>query len=80
MEFLNTTGKDSIMPTGHKALWRFLQDVLPNEVVCAGSFPSAQMKYNLFGSTFEYTDIDYWCKEISDNPMTKTRMKTVTGV
>lgn len=67
------------MPGGHAAFWKFLYDVLPNEVICAGSFAAVQMKYNMFGSSYEYNDIDFWYDEAEDHSFVKGDLKSIIG-
>ena len=79
MNYQHKLSSESIMPGGHLALWKFLYDVLPNEVICAGSFASVQMKYNMFGSSYEYNDIDFWYDEAEDHNFVKGDLKSIIG-
>ena len=69
----------SMMPTSHLCLWKHLYDKLQNEVVVAGSFAAAQMRYNKFGSTNSYNDIDCWYNEDHDNLLTMVDIEALVG-
>ena len=79
MNFQRKATTETIMPAGHLALWTFLHDTLQNETVCAGSFASVQMKYNLFGASYAYNDIDFWYDEDPNNSLTKSDLKCTIG-
>ena len=79
MNYQHKLSNDTIMPPGHIALWKFLHDVLPNEVVCAGSLASVQMKYNMFGASYDYNDIDFWYDEDDEANFKKSDLKSIIG-
>ena len=57
----------SIMPESHLCFWKYLYDVLPSELIVAGSFASVQMRQNIHGSAYKYNDIDVWYDDDCDN-------------
>ena len=69
----------SIMPSCHLALWKFIRGYLPGEVVVAGSFASAQMQNNLFGSHHGFNDIDFWYDEDHLGLLTSKKVREVIG-
>ena len=67
------------MPKSHLCLWKYLYEKLQNEVIVAGSFAAAQMRYNKFGSTNSYNDIDFWYNEDHDSLLTKGDIEDLVG-
>lgn len=47
-----------------------MYDVLPNELIVAGSFASVQMRQNIHGSSCKYNDVDVWYEDDYDNVIT----------
>ena len=71
--------RDSIIPQSHLCLWEHLYEILPNELIIAGSFASAQARYNKFGSTNSYNDIDFWYNEDHDELTRKVDLESILG-
>ena len=79
MNIQHSPSSVSIMPDSHLSFWKYLYDVLPNEIIVAGSFASSQMARNLHGSTHEYNDIDLWYEDDYDNVITSDMLCAATG-
>ena len=69
----------SIMPKSHLCLWKHLCKNINNEVVVAGSFAAAQMRYNKLGYTNSYNDINFWCNEDNNSLLTKDKVEGLIG-
>ena len=71
--------RESIIPKSHLCLWETLYETLPNELIIAGSFASAQARYNKFGSTNSYNDIDFWYNEDHEELTRKSDLEGILG-
>ena len=79
MNIQHDPSRVSIMPDSHLCFWNYLYDVLPNELIVAGSFASVQMRQNIHGSSHEYNDIDVWYKDNHDNVISANLLCAATS-